>query len=408
MAVQVLLLSLQKDNRRNTLNFFKRNNAKNEEHSLVFPAPATLTSHPFSYINGYTPLSRVEVDLYKSLREAVPIIDAAIEKTVRLIGSFQVEAEDRQGNDALKNFLENVKTCGGNRGIYPFITTYLNEMLTYGRAVGEMVLTSDNSTIGALYIANQKDVEIVTDGNPLNLIVCRSDSINTPVKYQELILPVLLNPEPGTVKGTSVLNCLPFVSSILLKIFNSIGNNWERVGNVRFAVTYRPDGTSSVTEQQARQIADEWSKAMRSSEVCDFVSVGDVSVKVIGADNQVLDCDVPIKHILEQIVAKLALPPFVLGLSWSSTERMSTQQADILTSELEYYRLIVTPVIKKICDTFLMLNGYRQGVSVNWDLINLQDEVELSQVRLNNAQASEIENRIKQTGGVQVEDGNSN
>lgn len=376
------------------MNFFKRNKIKEEKNPLVFPTPTTSASHPFSYINGYTPLSRVEADLYKSLREAVPIIDAAIEKTVRLMGNFTVRADDSSGAKALNEFLKTVKTGGGNFGIYPFITAYINELLTYGRAVAEMVLASDNSTIVALYIANQKDVEIVSDGNPLNLIVCRSDSTTTPVPYQNLVLPTLLNPEPGTVKGTSILNCLPFVSSVLLKIFNSIGNNWERVGNVRFAVTYKPEsGSMSVTGQQAQQIADEWSKAMRSSEVCDFVSVGDISVKVIGADNQVLDCDVPVKHIMEQIVAKLALPPFVLGLSWSSTERMSTQQADILTSELEYYRTIITPVIEKICNTFLILNGYAQGVNVQWDMINLQDEVELSQARLNNAQAKEIEVR---------------
>lgn len=379
------------------MDFFKRK--KKEESSKVFPTPSTAQKHPFSFINGYTPLSRVEIDLYKSLREAVPIIDAAIEKTIRLMGYFTVTAEDSDGNKALNYFLNNVPAGGGNYGIYPFITAYISELLTYGRAVGEIVPSWDNSTVSALYIANQKDVEIVADSHPLNLMVCRSDSMNMPLPYQNLILPTLLNPEPGTVKGTSVLASLPYVSSILLKIFNSIGNNWDRVGNVRFAVTYKPEnGVSSVTQAQAQQIADEWSKAMRSSEVCDFVSVGDVNVKVIGADNQVLDCDVPVRHLLEQIVAKLALPPFVLGLSWSSTERMSTQQADILTSELEYYRLIITPVIRKICNTFLALNGYGQGVNVKWDLINLQDEVELSQARLNTARAKEIEAKTRLIG----------
>ena len=132
---------------------------------------------------------------------------------------------------------------------------------------------------------------------------------------------------------------------------------------------------------------------MRSSEVCDFVSVGDVSVKVIGADNQILECDVPVRHLLEQIISKLAIPPFMLGISWSTSERMSSQQSDILTSELEHYRTLLTPVIAKICKTFLRLRGYGDGVKVKWDLINLQDEVELSQARLNNAQAFEIEKR---------------
>ena len=57
-----------------------------------------------------------------------------------------------------------------------------------------------------------------------------------------------------------------------------------------------------------------------------------------GADNQILDSSVPIRQILEQLVSKTGIPPFMLGLSWSSTERMSTQQADLLTTEMTAIR----------------------------------------------------------------------
>ena len=377
------------------LDFLKRNKNQTAGEAAVSPAPQLSKTHPFELINDYSPLTAVELDLYSSLREAVPIIDAAIEKTVRLVGNFEVITKDKRAQKALNSFLANVKCAGGNRGIYPFITTYLSELLTYGEAVGEIVLSCDNSTIEALYNARLKDVRIVADSNPLDIIVCKNDSGLTPALYQELLLPTLLSPVPGTVRGTSVLKSLPYVSGILLKIFDAIGKNWERVGNIRFAVTYKPDANSAaVTKKQAQQIADEWSKAMRSTEVCDFVSVGDVSVKVIGADNQTLDCNVPIRHLTEQIVAKLGLPPFVLGLSWSTSERMSIQQADILTSELEYYRLLLTPVISKICVLYLRLNGFCDDVEIKWDLINLQDEVELSQARLNNARAAQLEHNI--------------
>ena len=206
-----------------------------------------------------------------------------------------------------------------------------------------------------------------------------------------------LNPEPGKLKGTSLLKGLPFVSGILLKIFNTIGVNWERVGNVRFAVTYKPssDGDRAMSRQRAVQIADEWSKVMRDTQrVSDFVSVGDVSVKVIGADNQILDSNVPVRQILEQIVAKLSIPPFLLGLSWSTTERMSSQQADILTSELEYYRRILNGVITKICDVWLQIHGVSQKYEIVWNNINLQDEVELAHARLYNSQANKIEKEL--------------
>lgn len=376
------------------MNFFKRNKKENKTEALAYKTPSSSHAHPFRALCDYTPLTRTEIELYSSLKEAVPLIDAAIEKTVRLIGDFEVRAEDSNATKALNRFLATVNTSGGGYGIYPFITKYLNELLTYGEAVGEIVLSSDNRTVSALYNASLKDVTIVAGTSPLDLRVRLNDgNLSEPV-YQSLIMPTLLNPEPGTVRGTSVLKGLPYVSTILLTIFDSIKTNWERVGNVRFAVTYNPDSNSpSVTKRQAKQIADEWSKAMRSSEVCDFVSVGDVSVKVIGAENEIPDCNIPVRHLVEQIISKLAIPPFMLGISWSTSERMSSQQADILTSELEYYRVLLTPIIKKICQTFLRLNGYEDGVAVRWDLINLQDEVELSQARLNNAQAAEIERR---------------
>ena len=126
------------------------------------------------------------------------------------------------------------------------------------------------------------------------------------------MLVSLLNQKAGTARGTSLLSGLPFVSSVLLRIFTSLKNNWERAGDIRFAVTYKPDG-GVFSEENARLIADEWRKAMRSDSVCDFVSVGDVSVKVIGADSHMPDCEVPLRAILEQITAKLGIPPFLLG-----------------------------------------------------------------------------------------------
>ena len=91
------------------------------------------------------------------------------------------------------------------------------------------------------------------------------------------------------------------------------------------------------------------------------------------------------------MVAKTGLPPFLLGLSWSTTERMSRQQADLLTSELESYRSLLSPVIRKICRMVLELRGIPGEPEILWDNISLQDETELAQARLYNAQAAKLE-----------------
>ena len=114
----------------------------------------------------------------------------------------------------------------------------------------------------------------------------------------------------------------------------------------------------------------------RGGSVRDFVAVGDVDIKVIGADNQVLDSSVPIRQILEQMVSKTGIPPFMLGLNWSSTERMSAQQADLLTTEMTAIRRSLLPVLERICSLWLRLHGCGCGFQVVWDDINLQDLLE--------------------------------
>ncbi len=331
--------------------------------------------------------SRAERSLYGALRSSVPVIDAAIGKLVRLMGEFRVVTDDPSAQETADRFVREVRVNGSAQGLMAFVSDYLDCMLTYGEAVGEMLPDADGCGIAALYNANPDDARIEAGSSPLELVVCCGGK---PVPNQSLVLASLLNQKRGTVRGTSLLEGLPFVSELLLRIFRSLKTNWERVGDVRFAVTYDPkDGNFS--EESARQIADEWKKAMRSENVCDFVSVGDVHVRVIGSEAQMPDCQVPVRVILEQIIAKLGIPPFLLGISWSSTERMSAQQADILTSEMEYYRAAVEPAVRRIITTHLRLAGYHGGLQIEWNDINLQDAVELSQARLNNARAMQLE-----------------
>ena len=125
----------------------------------------------------------------------------------------------------------------------------------------------------------------------------------------------------------------------------------------------------------------------KNGTIRDFVAVGDVEIKVIGGEAPILDSQVPVRQILEQLVAKTGLPPFLLGLNWSTTERMSTQQADLLTSELWALRRTVEPMLAKVCRTYLALEGLDDRVEILWDDISLQDITEQAKADLYRAQA---------------------
>ena len=67
----------------------------------------------------------------------------------------------------------------------------------------------------------------------------------------------------------------------------------------------------------------------------------------------------------------------------------------MLTSELEAYRRLLTPVIEKICRFWMVTNGINEHFSVEWDDITLQDELELAKARLYRAQSERIEQELK-------------
>ncbi len=373
------------------MGLFKKRNVSR----VAAPATQTKSRHPFGIVDGYVPLGAPQIRLYYALREAVPVIDAAIFKIVRLTGGFRAECSDKAAQAALNDFIMNVPVGGNRQGLSAFISTYFEQLLTCGTAVGEIVTDSEGNPKG-LFNAPLENIELKRNKNGFDVdIFVRDGAELRRVARPEACLLSVLNPEPGALTGCSVLKGLPFVSSVLLRIFESIGANWERVGNLRFAVTYNPKNDAvdrAYAKDRALQVAKEWGEAMQSgSEIRDFVAVGDVQIKVIGADNQILDSEVPVRQMLEQIVAKTGLPPFMLGLSWSSTERMSAQQADALTSELEAYRRILTPVISRICKAFLISSGYVCNAKIVWDDITLQDEVEQSRAMLYRAQAEKIQ-----------------
>lgn len=355
-------------------------------------------SSRFSLLDSYSAFDPISNALFHSLRESVPIIDAAIYKILRLIGGFKVQTTDERFDKLIADFIKNVPVDSGQRSLQSFIDVYFDRLLTYGTSVAEMVI-DDEGRVVYLYNAPQDSVVLKRNKTDFRKVdVCYSEDLGSqPLEFQDRVIFSTLNAEAGSLTGTSILRGLPFVSSVLLKIYNAIGENWDRVGNVRFAVTYKPKDdamSGAYAKDRAMQIAEEWGSAMKSSEVRDFIAVGDVDVKVIGADNQVLDSEVPVRQLLEQIIAKMGIPPFMLGLSWSTTERMAEQQADALTTELEHYRRVLTPVIEKICKAHLRAYGYTNDIEVIWDDITLMDTLEDANARYLNAQADEIYSRL--------------
>ncbi len=356
--------------------------------------------HPFGMLRSFVPLGAGEERIYQQLREAIPVLDAAVSKLVRLSGGFTVECRDREAQKRLEEFLKNLPCGYGQVGIDSFLSCYMDSLLTYGRAVGEIVMAGNR--VRGLCWGDVTALEVCQGDSPLEPVLWGLDGhgLMRPLPYPHLLLFTTLNPEPKHPYGVSMFRGMPFLADILMRIYSTIGTNWERAGNLRYSVTCK--GAEELDPATARErgqlIAQEWAKAMEDSKngtVRDFVAMGDVQIRVIGGEAPILDSQVPVRQLLEQLVAKTGLPPFLLGLNWSTTERMSTQQADILTSELWALRRTVEPAVRKICRMFLACEGLDDRIQIHWNDISLQDITQEAQAELYKAQAEKYRQESK-------------
>ena len=187
--------------------------------------------HPFGALRGYVPLGTGEEQIYYQMRTAIPVLDAAVGKLVRLSGGFEVKCRNREAQEKLRQFLRTVPCGRGQFGIGSFLSGYLDSLLTYGRAVGELVVS--DGKLRAVCWGNVNALEIHEGESPLEMVIWGPDEHGCirPLPYQQLLLFTTMNPEPGSPYGVSIFRGMPFLADILMKIYQTLGSNWERAGN---------------------------------------------------------------------------------------------------------------------------------------------------------------------------------
>ena len=129
--------------------------------------------HPFSALEGYVPLQSGSVALYRSIREAVPIVDAAVWKLVRLCGGVEVKCADPSAQAGLERFWNTVDTGWGQRGMDSFLDRYLDDLFTCGQGLGEIVLDAEGREIAAVLCADPAQAEARVGESPLDFRLCR-------------------------------------------------------------------------------------------------------------------------------------------------------------------------------------------------------------------------------------------
>ncbi|MCP4747288.1 MAG: hypothetical protein GY874_14280 [Desulfobacteraceae bacterium] len=391
----------------------KKQAAKEEEHR-----PQLRPNHgqgPFTqYFKQFVP-RKLSPELMEFLRESIPIVDAAINRLVSLDGHIEIKGNNEALVQEIKEWWDSVPVNNVQKGVQAFHQNLSAEAFEQGFALGEFVANKQRNDIAGLRVADSKFIKFRRNKeHSLEILQKSDDDHDYRLLRPESLMYFSIYNENQNPYGTPLMRSCEFVSKIFITIQNAQLNVWERFGDPSYSIIYKTskkDGKEH--EKRKRQIEKEFAAAIRAKrggDSADFIRVidtnSDIIIKVIGADGQVLEMEVPSRHVLEQIVAKTGLPPWMLGLHWSTTERLSNAESEMLLADVATRRAAKLPLFTDLVRNLLLLRGktWKPGDwHLEWAGVNLRDVVSQAQARFLNAQADMYYLQNASEAGIQLD-----
>jgi len=395
-------------------------------------ARAAMAMGPWTpQINGFVP-REVNPWFLEALRSSLGVLDGAINRLVTMDGIVAVEG----GNDKLtqliqRELIDSIPVGDLQTGLQAFYAAQGGEMYEQGCTIGEMVFDRRGRELIGLRVADSKGIlfhrdmdngQLQTwylppmpntygrrDGTDAIEHVLRNNGrqLNAQViqgKGYTLLDPARIvyasfNHENDQPYGVSLLRGIEFVGQILLKMHNATGQAWDRFGDPIFHIAYKTKNRAlkdGSLDKRRAQLANDLQTALnakRSGNSADFTTAvaadDDVAVSIIGGDGKVLSIEMPARHMLEQVLAKVGLPPWMLGIQLGTAERMADNQAEVVLQESKTRWEARGPGLNRVVETWLRGRGltWRPG---DWKLVqnlpNLRDELKRAQAAFLNAQ----------------------
>ena len=365
------------------------------------------------YFKTFIP-RKVESDFYEFLREGIPIIDTAINRLVSLDGHVVVKGYNETLVDEIQDWIDNVAVNDVQKGMQAFHQNLSNEAFEQGFGFGEFVTDKKRTDIVGLRVADSKFIQFKRTAAGLDIYQKANDDLDYRLLNPVNLMYFSINNENQNPSGTALMRSCEFVAKILVTIQNSILNVWERFGDPSFSIIYKTSKKDGAEHEKRRKtLQDEFDtaiRAKRAGQSADFVRAidkdSDIIIKIIGADGQVLEAEVPLRHVLEQICGKTGLPPWMLSLHWSTTERLSNAEAEMLLADVATRQAAKMPLFTNLVKTMLLLRGrtWKKGDWwLEWGQVNLHDIVQQAQARFLNAQGDMYYLQNAAAAGIQID-----
>ena len=407
---------------------------------------------PFStWFEGYVPRV-VSPEFYEVMREAIPVLGNAIRRLTALTGTLQVDGDNAKIVDELREFFTFVQVNDFQIGIQAFLDNLQNEVFEQGFAFAEKVWTKNRKDIRQLRVGDSKFIFFKNDDQGNIYATMRPKPwprlglYDPTLRIHQLLDPHLLSgvwsslgyypvwapmevPLDLTNKmylsfhgnnqdpyGESLLHGMEFVAQFMATIINQGRNVFERFGDPSYNVQLKTSGKDLSgsdntgvpnADRRLQELKNDFDAVMhrkRKGLSGDFINVIDkdsnLAITVIGADGKVLSFEVPYRICIEQLISKTGLPPWMLGISWSSNSGgVKDPEASLVMADAEIRKASILPHLQILARDVLRARGrsWKEGDFIlTLKSPNLYDVMQVAQARFLNAQADLMESGARQ------------
>jgi hypothetical protein len=350
-----------------------------------------------------SPLSQIRetqnLALFPLFRETDPLCDAAILKLKHFIGCPKVECGDDATATEINDWLEKRLHVNRNQtGFALGFGTLIDDMLTYGRAHTEILLTADQRDIWGLQELHTPTVFYRQSADRVTVEVVQRQPGG---QWNQLNPLKMLNSQfdvrGDDPYGKSIFHGVPFTAETATAVMKSLGGLYSRFGSPSYHIhVTTPEGLSdpdgAIMRDYMSTLEGRWEQAMTSraeGDIRDFFTSGGEGTQIspIGAAGEALPFDEPMRLLDERKLAKFGIPPFLFGLMWATTERMSAVQALLIERLIEWLRLAVTSEVTYLIDLRQRLVGGDREFSLCWPDVTLIDANETAAAEKTQAEA---------------------
>jgi hypothetical protein len=355
------------------------------------PVAITLSGRP-SYAGAFGSFGALPRDqsfqLLDSFWRNIPPLKQAVSVLAGFAGSPEFLCQSDSDTLELNTWAKTVAYGHAGSGLCTWVDDMCGQSLRYGYAVGEAEIDPARREVPRLWSYASGQCGFRSDPGGGLQVLQQKPSVGLQPLNPETAVSLTHDPTACGPYGESLFLAIPTVAGIWMDILHNHRQTWRRSGTPSFHVNCvlpdtLDDADGSIGQAVVNALSEQWNAGMKSAvidgKVQDFVTAGRITVTVIGADGQVMDIQVSKRNIMEEILVALGLPPWLLGYSWSTTERLSTQQADMLLAKVDTIRRELEAPIRFVTDLRLRLQARRVPYELVWPDVNLQDVLQTAQ-----------------------------